>query len=127
MGEDAGGQPRKGLPMGKLEPRLERELEVVEAAGQSERLIPVLIEHAVPSTVVRGQDRRASLEAAERRNRELQQAIVARLRELNGQGIQQLGLANAIGVSLMPSQIRTIADHADVKIVRLARSEQVTA
>ncbi len=111
----------------KLEPRLERELEVVEAAGQSERMIPVLIEHATPATVGRGQNRRASLEAAERRSRELQQGIVARLRELNGQGIQQLGLANAISVSLVPSQIRSIADHADVKIVRLARPEQVTA
>ena len=111
----------------KLEPRLERELEAVEAAGQSERVIPVLIEHAVPSTVVRGQNRRASLEVVERRNRELQQGIVARLRELNGQGIQQLGLANAVSVSLMPSQIRTIADHDDVKIVRLAQPEQVTA
>ena len=111
----------------KLEARLERELEVVEAAGQSERVIPVLIEHVAPATVVRGQDRRASLEAAARRTRQLQQGIVGRLRELNGQGIQQLGLANAISVSLMPSQIRTIADHADVKIVRLARPEQVTA
>jgi hypothetical protein len=111
----------------KLEPRLERELEVVEAAGQSEHVIPVLIEHAAPAVVVRGQDRRAALEAVERRSRELQQGIVARLRALNGQGIQQLGLANAISASLMPSQIRTIADHPDVKIVRLARPEQVTA
>src|SRR5215831_19002157 len=111
----------------KLEPRLEREVEVVEAAGQSARVIPVLIEHTTAATVGRGQDRRTSLEAVERRSRELQQAIVARLRELNGQGIQQLGLANAISVSLMPSQIRTIADHPDVKIVRLARPEQVTA
>ena len=57
----------------------------------------------------------------------LSRGTVARLLELNGHGIRQLGLANAISVSLSPAQLRAIADNTDVKLIRSAAPEQVTA
>jgi hypothetical protein len=41
--------------------------------------------------------------------------------------VQQAGLVNAVSAELTPAGVRLIAAHPDVRIVRLARVEDVTA
>lgn len=111
----------------RLEPRLERELALAESGGLAERPIPVLIEHVIPARPPGGLDRRAALEAMERRSREQQTDLVARLEELGARNIERAGVANAVSAELTPVGVRLIAAHPDVRIVRLARLEDVTA
>ncbi|MGE5286228.1 MAG: hypothetical protein ACM3ML_03295 [Micromonosporaceae bacterium] len=110
----------------KLEPRLAEELERVAQAGSPTRRIPVIIEHvkvASPS----GGDRGAGLAALEREVRELQRPIVERLRELGaGPTVRQHILANAVSADLTPIEIAEMAKHPDVRLIRLAREDQVT-
>ena len=116
------------MPDQKIEPRLAQEIERVESAGQPERAIPVIIEHVQALTIPTGGSARGQLAALDRQVSHLQAGIVARLSELGSTGeLHQATLANALSTSLTPAQIRQIAAHGDVKLIRLNREEQVTA
>jgi hypothetical protein len=111
----------------KIEPRLAREIDAAQAAGAS-RLIPVVIEHRQAATPAGDGDPRTRMEAMAVRARESQRGIVERLAELGASsGIERAVLANALSVPLTPEQIRAIASHPDVKLIRLGIEQQVTA
>jgi hypothetical protein len=110
----------------KLDPRLADELQRVAEAGSPARRIPVIIEHVKVASPTGG-ERGAGLAALEREVRELQRPIVERLRELGaGATARQHILANAVSAELTPSEIAEMAKHPDVRLIRLAREDQVT-
>jgi hypothetical protein len=107
---------------GRLEPRLVEELKRVAPT----RRIPVIIEHVKAASAIGG-ERGAGRAALEREVLELQRPMVERLRELGaGATLRQHILANAISAELTPVEIAEIAKRPDVRLVRLAREEQVT-
>lgn len=116
------------MPNRKIEPRLEEEIQRVEAAAEPDRKIPVTIEHIKEVQARPGEDRGAQLDELEREVRDLQRGIVMRLSDLGiVGGIHQATLSNSLSVSLTPAQIREIAARDDVNFIRLGREEQVTA
>lgn len=113
---------------GKIEPRLAREIEQAEEAGDPDRRIPVIVELAGGAEVAPSREEPgARLERLEQTVRELQAGVVQRLRELDAGEVEQLTLANALSARLTPTQIASVAERGDVKIIRLSREEQVTA
>ncbi len=111
----------------KIDSGLQRELEVVEAVSPAGRPIAVVIEHATRVTATPSRDRGGGLRELEQRTAELQRGIVAELRRLQASDVRQLALANAIAAELTPAQVREIAEHPDVRAIRLAGPRQVTA
>lgn len=111
----------------KLEPRLAEELSRVANSGSPGRPIPVIIEH-VQVVSPAGGERGAGLAALEREVHELQRPIVQRLRELGAaETVRQHVLANAVSAELTPIGINEMAQHPDVRLIRLAHEDQVTA
>ena len=113
-------------PSAKLEPRLAQELAAARATGSMSKPVPVIIELATPLRIGAVSRRPQTIESVERRGHRLQRKLVARLIELGARHIQQVSLVNAVSAELRPTQIPLIAAHPDVRIVRLARREQVT-
>jgi hypothetical protein len=110
----------------KLEPRLAEEVRRAAEAGSPNRRIPVIIEH-VRAASAAGGDRGTGRAALEREVRELQGPMVERLRELGaGATVRQHVLANAVSAELTPSGIAEMAKYPDVRLIRLAREDQVT-
>ena len=101
----------------RLEPRLERELARLEAAGQADRLVQVVIEHARPAVEPTTAGQAYALLAP----------IMARLTALGAPQFSPLPLATAVSAALTPGQIRAIAAHPDVRLIHLADPEIVTA
>ena len=113
------------MKVGKLEPRLRAEIDQAEAVGAGDRKIPVLVEHT--RTVASSEAAPEQLDVLERHISDLQRGILARLSELGGgESVYQLSLVNAIGADLTPSQIKGLAEHSDVRAIRLNRQQQVT-
>lgn len=109
----------------KLDPSLVQELAEAEATGAT-KPIPVLIELATPVRASRGSRREQAMQSMEQQSRRLQQKLVARLVDLRARHIHQATIVNAVSAELGPAQIRLIAARPDVRIIRLARPEQVT-
>jgi hypothetical protein len=99
-----------------LEPRLERELARLEAAGEAGRLVQVVIEHARPAAEPATAAQRYALLAP----------IMARLTALGARQFSALPLVTAVSAALTPGQIRAIAQHPDVRLIHLAEPEIVT-
>ena len=111
----------------KLEPRLEQELARAEAAGLADQPIPVLIELDPQVRAISGGERKAALTDLEQRTVTMQKALLEHLAKLKAQNVQRSSLVNAVSAELTPEQIRMVAARGDVRMVRLARMEQVTA
>lgn len=109
----------------KIDPELEEEMSAVRAAGRGDRSIQVIIEVTGQADVPRSQDRTAALQGMERQVQALQKRLMGRLDEL-GVLVQRSLLANALFTALRPDQITEIAQHPDVKAIRLNREQQVT-
>ena len=110
---------------GKLEPRLEAEIRTARDEGETDRRIPVIIEHSEVVSVTEG-GAPGGLSDLEARVQHLQKGIVEQLTQFGARDIQQSVLANVITVALSPAEIESIATREDVKIVRLNREERVT-
>ena len=115
------------MSIGKLEDKLEAEMEEAEASGTTDCRIPVLIEHT--DVLIPSEDATdAQLEDLERRTKELQQGIMSRLSELGAEErAHQLALANVVSADLAPGEIKEVAKLGDVKAIRLNRQQNVTA
>ena len=114
----------------KIEPRLQEELRRIEAAGQADREISVVIEVRSGPEGAPGESRRVEMDYAEleRRARLQQQGICERLSEIGVTAdIHPMPLSNSVEVRLTPAQIRQMGGHKDVKLIVLNREEQVTA
>lgn len=111
----------------KIDPDLERELEVAQAAGARDRPIPVVIEHATRVTATPSGDREDALRAMEEHTNALQRGIVDQLLKLQARDIRQLTLVNAVAAQLTPPQVREMSERPDVGAIRLDRPQQVTA
>lgn len=120
----------------RLEPRLERELDRLEAAGQGDRLVRVVIEHARPAAAEPGGapgepgepgDARERAARLAERSYALLAPIMARLTALGAREFSPIPLATAVSASLTAGQIRAIAGHPDVRLIHLAEPEIVTA
>jgi hypothetical protein len=112
--------------MTKLDPRLAEELDRIAREGRPDQPIPVIVEHVRAATA--SGERGAGRAALEREVMELQRPIVERLRELGAAAtVRQHVLANAVSARLTPVQIAAIAEHPDVRLIRLVRDDQVTA
>jgi hypothetical protein len=110
----------------KIDPRLVEELERATAESRLDSPIPVIIEH-VRAVSAGGGERGAGLAELEREVRESQRPMVERLRELGaGATVRQHTLANAVSAALTPAQIAAMAEHPDVRLIRLSREDQVT-
>jgi hypothetical protein len=110
----------------KIDPRLADELDRVAREGRADQPIPVIIEHVKAATAPAG-ERGAGRAALEREVRELQRPMVERLRELGAAAtVRQHVLANAVSARLTPAQIAAMAEHPDVRLIRLVREDQVT-
>ena len=84
----------------KIEPRLERELEAVEAAGDA-RPIPVIVEHA--------------------------NGALSILSELGVRNVRELPLVRAVSADMTPTQVRAVAAQPEVTLVRYDGPEYVLA
>ena len=119
----------------RLEPRLERELARLEAAGQESAPVQVVIEHAQPAAAStfdepaagepRGDPREQAARLAEQ-SYVLLAPIMARLTALGAREFSPLPLATAVSAALTARQVRAIAAHPDVRLVHLAEPEIVT-
>jgi hypothetical protein len=111
----------------KIDPRLAAELERLGRAGERERTVPVIIEHAVGVVPGCDEDPVGELDRMREAVRRSQQGIVARLSELGaGEGVEQATLANSLAARLTYAQIADIAGRSDVKLIRLDRADYVT-
>ena len=115
----------------RLEPRLERELTRLEAAGQESALVQVVIEHARPAAASTpdkpGGDPREQAARLAEQSYVLLAPIMARLTALGAREFSPLPLATAVSAALTARQVRAIAAHPDVRLVHLAEPEIVTA
>jgi hypothetical protein len=113
----------------RLEPRLERELARLEAAGQESALVQVVIEHARRATASTpdepGGDPREQAARLAKQSYVLG-PIMARLTALGAREFSPLPLATAVSAALTARQVRAIAAHPDVRLVHLAEPEIVT-
>jgi len=119
----------------RLEPRLERELARLEAAGQESALVQVVIEHARPAAASTpdepaagepGGDPREQAARLAEQSYVLLAPIMARLTALGAREFSPLPLATAVSAALTARQVRAIAAHPDVRLVHLAEPEIVT-
>ncbi len=114
------------MTQAKIDPMLAEELRRAAAEGLADRPIPVIIEHVTPVPASSG-ERGAGLAALERQVRELQRPMVERINELGaGATVRQHVIANAVSARLTPAQIAALAEHPDVRMIRLIRDDQVT-
>jgi hypothetical protein len=114
------------MTQAKIDPALAEELRRAAAQGLPDRPIPVIIEHVTP-VPADSRERGGGRAALERRVRELQRPMVERLNELGAGGtVRQHVLANAVSARLTPAQIAALAEHPDVRLIRLIRDDQVT-
>ena len=112
----------------KIERRLDEEIQRMEAAGQPDRQISVVIELAAKPGRMQQESRPVSYSDLEQQVRAQQQGILERLSELGVTGdVRQMTLSNSIEVRLTPAQIRQMGGHKEVKLIILNREEQVTA
>lgn len=116
------------MPNKKIEPRLEEEIQRVEAAGDTNRKIPVVIEHIAKPEIPPSRERTSRLDKMDQQVRVLQQGIVQHLSELGVTAdIHQSTLSNSLSARLTAAQIKEIANRTDVKFITLSREERVTA
>ena len=108
-----------------IEAKLLEEVERLEAEGQSEQAIPVVIAHIGCSETAEGGPQ--SYDKLVEQAQATLQGIRDRLTELGVTGtVEQITLSTALGATLTPTQIRRIAKRGDVKRIILNREEKVT-
>ena len=107
-----------------IEAKLLEEVERLEAAGQSEQGIPVVIAHVGGGETAEGGPR--NYDKLVEQVQATLQGIRDRLSELGVTGaVEQITLSNALEATLTPTQIRRIAKHGDIKRIILNREEKV--
>jgi hypothetical protein len=110
----------------KIDPKLRAEMDRIERTGESDRTIPIIIEHASDRRVA-DEAEAGDLSALDERVRAGQSALRARLSKMGAKDVQQMTLANAIAARLTPAQIRELASDRDVKRILWNAAERVTA
>ena len=112
----------------KMEPRLIEEIKRVEAAGQPDRTISIVIEQVGEAAWMASEGTSNDLSELEGEVRAEQIGIRKRLSQLGAAGeIRQLTLSNALAAWLTPAQIREMAGDSRVKLILWNREDQVTA
>lgn len=111
-----------------IEPRLLTEIARLEATGQQDLSIPVIIQFAHDLGPPAPQVRNGRDEASDARAEESRRDLLQRLAAMGArENLQYLVLANAVETRLTAAQIREIATHPEVKLVLWNREERVTA
>jgi len=112
----------------KIEPRLLQEISRLEAGGQPDVRVPVIIRHAVDLGPLGMGGRAPRDKTGQERAEADRRDLLDRLRRMTeGEELQRLEMANAIETRLTAGQIREIAAHPDVKQIIWNREERVTA
>jgi hypothetical protein len=115
-------------PNERIEPRLLQEIARLEAAGQQEVPIPIIIQFAGDLGPLAPPDVQAHDEVGKTRAQADRQDLLQRLAAMgDARNLQYLVLANAVETRLATAQIREIAGHPDVKLILWNREERVTA
>lgn len=110
----------------KLDRRLAKILAEKKAAAEEKAKIKVLISLTRPVKVPTERARPEILKAMRKETYEAQRGLMELLQSLGVKEVRQFSIVNAVVATLTPSQILSVAEREDVKMMRLSTKEKVT-